>query len=182
MNRLELFDLCFSYHYLTRSLVTLRACLLGLRACLLCPVVTSYYFYPPAVSFHLENMGVQSDPTSLYAAPGNAADENISIRDQPAPETDQRGYRILEQPMGTRRKVKAILMGAGASSLNFFKRTATPAIWGYLKDLEDFKGKLMHSAHYEEGYELSGKRVAVIGAGSSGVQIVAAIQAHSQGE
>jgi cation diffusion facilitator CzcD-associated flavoprotein CzcO len=34
----------------------------------------------------------------------------------------------------------------------------------------------MHSANYEEGYDLSGKKVAVIGCGSSGVQIVAAIQ------
>lgn len=34
----------------------------------------------------------------------------------------------------------------------------------------------MHSAAYEEGYPLEGKRVAVIGAGSSGVQIVANIQ------
>jgi hypothetical protein len=34
----------------------------------------------------------------------------------------------------------------------------------------------MHSANYEEGYVLDGKKVAVIGAGSSGVQIVAAIQ------
>lgn len=42
--------------------------------------------------------------------------------------------------------------------------------------LHDFKGKLMHSAAYEEGYPLEGKRVAVIGAGSSGVQIVANIQ------
>ncbi|KAG8623647.1 hypothetical protein KVT40_008623 [Elsinoe batatas] len=40
----------------------------------------------------------------------------------------------------------------------------------------DFKGKLMHSAAYDEGYDLVGKKVAVIGAGSSGVQIVAAIQ------
>lgn len=34
----------------------------------------------------------------------------------------------------------------------------------------------MHSAAFEEGYPLEGKRVAVIGAGSSGVQIVANIQ------
>jgi cation diffusion facilitator CzcD-associated flavoprotein CzcO len=38
----------------------------------------------------------------------------------------------------------------------------------------------MHSAHYEEGCDLSNKRVAVIGAGSSGVQIVAAIQQKVQ--
>lgn len=67
-------------------------------------------------------MGIQSEPKSLYAAQGNAADENIKIRDQLPPETDQHGYRIKEQPMGTKKRVKAILMGAGASSLNFFKK------------------------------------------------------------
>lgn len=67
-------------------------------------------------------MTIQSEPKSLYAAPGNAADENINIRDQPAPEQDQYGYKIREQPMGTKRKIKVILMGAGASSLNFFKK------------------------------------------------------------
>lgn len=241
-------------------------------------------------------MGIHSEPKSLYAAPGNAADENINIRDRLPPETDQYGYRIQEQPMGTKRKVKVILMGAGASSLNFFKKAEeemenleivcyeknhdiggtwlenrypgcacdipsvnyqftwkiklwshyysySPEIWEYLKSIErendfiskyiklrhriehvewdadigvwrlkvrnmetdeviqdsaeffinaggvlnnwkwpnipglqDFKGKLMHSAHYEEGYDLTNKKVAVIGAGSSGVQIVAAIQ------
>lgn len=40
----------------------------------------------------------------------------------------------------------------------------------------------MHSAAYEEGYPLEGKRVAVIGAGSSGVQIVANIQKKGESE
>lgn len=48
--------------------------------------------------------------------------------------------------------------------------------WPTIPGLHDFKGKLMHSARYEEGYDLKGKKVAVIGAGSSGVQIIAAIQ------
>lgn len=243
-------------------------------------------------------MAIQSEPKSLYATAGTIADQNvpINVRDLPAPETDVHGYRIREQPMGTKRKVKVILMGAGASSLNFFKKAEeqmenldivcyeknhdiggtwlenrypgcacdipsptyqfswkiklwshyysySPEIWEYLKEIEqendfinkyiklrheimhaqwddeaglwrigirdlvknnvfevtaeffinaggvlnnwkwpnipglhDFKGKLMHSAHYEEGYDLTNKRVAVIGAGSSGVQIVAAIQ------
>lgn len=34
----------------------------------------------------------------------------------------------------------------------------------------------MHSAEWEDGYDLQGKSVAVLGCGSSGVQIVAAIQ------
>lgn len=48
--------------------------------------------------------------------------------------------------------------------------------WPEIPGLHDFKGKLMHSANYEEGYALDGKKVTVVGAGSSGVQIVAAIQ------
>ncbi|KAI4961273.1 hypothetical protein J4E86_000300 [Alternaria arbusti] len=246
-------------------------------------------------------MGIQSDPpSSLYAAAGTAADDNVKVRDQLPPETDQHGYRINEQPMGTKRKVKVVLMGAGASTLNFLKKAEeemenleivcyeknhdvggtwlenrypgcacdipsvnyqfswkiklwshyysySPEIWEYLKSIErendfiakyirlrhrlehvewddaaglwrfrvrdlgkdvvfedsaeffvnaggvlnkwkwpeipglqDFKGKLMHSANYEEGYDLSNKRVAVIGAGSSGVQIVASIQQKVQ--
>lgn len=238
------------------------------------------------------------------------------------PETDEHGYKIREHPMGTRRQLKVILMGAGASALNFFKKAEeelsnveivcyeknhdiggtvspvyidsgagklkadlhyfskwlennypgcacdvpavnyqfswkiklwthfysySPEIWRYLKDIEqennfidkyiklqhqvehvewdgdaglwrikvkdlqtgevkddsaeffinaggvlnkwkwpeipgisEFKGKLMHSARYDDSYDLTGKRVAVIGAGSSGVQIVSAIQSKVQ--
>lgn len=67
-------------------------------------------------------MVIHSEPKSLYASHGNAADENVKIRNQPPPETDQYGYRIREQPMGTKKRIKIILMGAGASSLNFFKK------------------------------------------------------------
>lgn len=48
--------------------------------------------------------------------------------------------------------------------------------WPDIEGIKDFKGKLMHSAAYEEGYDLKDKRVAVLGAGSSGVQIVSNIQ------
>ncbi|KAF1838443.1 FAD/NAD(P)-binding domain-containing protein [Decorospora gaudefroyi] len=229
-----------------------------------------------------------AQPSSLHAT--------TNLRDQRPPDADQHGYRIKEQPMGTKRKIKVILMGAGASSLNLFKKAEedmeklemvcyeknndvggtwlenrypgcacdipsvnyqfswkiklwshyysyAPEIWDYLKSIErendfitkyiklrhrlehvewddvaglwrcqvrdldkdvlfqdsaeffinaggvlnnwkwpqipglkDFRGKCMHSANYEQGYDLSNKRVAVIGAGSSGVQIVAAIQ------
>ena len=42
--------------------------------------------------------------------------------------------------------------------------------------LDIFKGKLMHSAVWDGNYDLTGNRVAVIGGGSSAVQIMPAIQ------
>lgn len=50
--------------------------------------------------------------------------------------------------------------------------------WPDVPGFKDFKGKVMHTAHYEEGLDLRGKRVAVLGAGSSGVQCVAHIQSE----
>jgi cation diffusion facilitator CzcD-associated flavoprotein CzcO len=48
--------------------------------------------------------------------------------------------------------------------------------WPQIPGLQDFKGELIHSANWPEKYEYSGKKVAVIGNGSSGVQIVPALQ------
>jgi cation diffusion facilitator CzcD-associated flavoprotein CzcO len=42
--------------------------------------------------------------------------------------------------------------------------------------LESFEGKIMHSARWDHGYELAGKRVASIGTGASAIQYVPAIQ------
>ncbi|OAX83506.1 hypothetical protein ACJ72_02121 [Emergomyces africanus] len=47
--------------------------------------------------------------------------------------------------------------------------------WPDIPGLTTFKGRLFHTARYEEGFDLKGKRVAVIGSGSSGVQTVAAV-------
>lgn len=246
-------------------------------------------------------MGVKHDaPNNIYGDPhvdDVALDNPTAERDgYLIPDRDESGYQIREQLYGTKREVRVIIMGAGASTLNFLKKAEeqmenikitvyeknydvggtwlenrypgcacdipsvnyqfswaiklwthfysySPEIWRYIKDvyeknnfinkyiklqhqinhvewderagqwvlkvknlvtgeeLEDraeyfinaggvlnkvkfpdiegihnFKGKLMHSAAYEEGYDLKDKRVAVVGAGSSGVQIVAKIQ------
>lgn len=42
--------------------------------------------------------------------------------------------------------------------------------------LDSFPGKVFHSARWDHGYDLRGKRVAVIGTGASAIQIVPAIQ------
>ncbi|KAK2750270.1 hypothetical protein FQN55_002417 [Onygenales sp. PD_40] len=46
--------------------------------------------------------------------------------------------------------------------------------WKYpdIEGIENFKGKLLHSARWDDNYEFEGKKVAVIGIGSSGIQIV----------
>ncbi|OAL46300.1 FAD/NAD(P)-binding domain-containing protein [Pyrenochaeta sp. DS3sAY3a] len=44
--------------------------------------------------------------------------------------------------------------------------------WPNIEGLQDFKGKLVHSARWDQEYDFTDKRVAVIGIGSSGIQIV----------
>lgn len=44
-----------------------------------------------------------------------------------------------------------------------------------IEGLDDFEGKLIHSARWDHEYELAGKRVAVVGTGASAVQIVPSI-------
>ncbi|KAK9852250.1 hypothetical protein MYU51_008649 [Penicillium brevicompactum] len=47
--------------------------------------------------------------------------------------------------------------------------------WPAIPGLKSFKGKLMHSASWDESYDYKGKTVAVVGNGSSGIQIVPAM-------
>ncbi|MCX7062878.1 MAG: NAD(P)/FAD-dependent oxidoreductase [Gammaproteobacteria bacterium] len=45
-----------------------------------------------------------------------------------------------------------------------------------VKGLEKFKGKAFHSAHWDHSYDLTGKKVAVIGTGASAIQFVPQLQ------
>lgn len=47
--------------------------------------------------------------------------------------------------------------------------------WPDIKGLHDFKGTLSHTARYDTSTVLDGKRVAVVGVGSSGIQVTANI-------
>lgn len=58
------------------------------------------------------------------------------------------------------------------SAVGPFGRPTTPNFPG----LEHFAGKVMHSFEWDHDYDLSGKRVAVIGTGASAVQIIPEIQ------
>ncbi|KAG6878270.1 hypothetical protein C0992_008328 [Termitomyces sp. T32_za158] len=48
--------------------------------------------------------------------------------------------------------------------------------WPDIPGLKDFKGVLMHTADYDRSISLEGKRVGLIGNGSSGIQVLPAIQ------
>jgi cation diffusion facilitator CzcD-associated flavoprotein CzcO len=47
--------------------------------------------------------------------------------------------------------------------------------WPAIEGLHSFGGKVLHSANYDHGVPLEDKTVAVIGSGSSGIQIVPTI-------
>ena len=42
--------------------------------------------------------------------------------------------------------------------------------------LDQFRGKVFHSAQWEHGFDLTGKRVCVVGTGASAIQFVPQIQ------
>ncbi|TID03888.1 putative sterigmatocystin biosynthesis monooxygenase stcW [Colletotrichum higginsianum] len=48
--------------------------------------------------------------------------------------------------------------------------------WPDIPGLHDFKGTLLHSANWETSFDAAGKTLAVIGNGSTGIQIVPALQ------
>lgn len=48
-----------------------------------------------------------------------------------------------------------------------------------IKGLDSFKGKVLHTAGWDTSYEWEGKRIGVIGNGSSGIQVVPALQAKA---
>ena len=67
--------------------------------------------------------------------------------------------------------VQSFRARAVISAVGTFNAPSTPAIAG----LEDFEGEVVHSAEWPDGLDLRGRRVAVVGAGASGQQIVPAI-------
>lgn len=80
-------------------------------------------------------------------------------------EQDEQRWR-LETSKGT---YTANVLVAAAGSLS------DPAI-PKLNGLETFRGKVFHSARWDHEFELTGRRVAVIGTGASAIQFVPAIQ------
>ncbi|KAM0751744.1 FAD/NAD-P-binding domain-containing protein [Meredithblackwellia eburnea MCA 4105] len=52
--------------------------------------------------------------------------------------------------------------------------------WPNIKGLHSFKGDLCHTARWPKGLDAKGKRIAVIGSGSSGIQLLAHVQPEAE--
>ncbi|KAH0837416.1 hypothetical protein AYO21_12005 [Fonsecaea monophora] len=78
-------------------------------------------------------------------------------------------WKIKVDTNGAIQEDTADILINGTGFLNKWK-------WPAIPGLHDFKGKLVHSANWDKDYSWEGKKVAVIGNGSSGIQIVPAMQ------
>ncbi|KAJ5279048.1 hypothetical protein N7478_004420 [Penicillium angulare] len=76
--------------------------------------------------------------------------------------------QLFDQMTGETFEDSADLLMTGTGLLNEWK-------WPSIPGLQSFKGQLLHSACWDEDWESQGKNIAVIGAGSSGIQIVPAL-------
>ncbi|KIW99944.1 uncharacterized protein Z518_10872 [Rhinocladiella mackenziei CBS 650.93] len=77
----------------------------------------------------------------------------------------------VRRPDGTEFQDTCNVLVNGGGILNNWK-------WPDIKGLHSFQGILQHSAHYDPAIDLKGKRVAVIGIGSSGIQIISKISSQ----
>ena len=77
---------------------------------------------------------------------------------------------IVQTSTGLGFEAQSLVAAAGQLSRPF-----TPRLPG----LADFRGATFHSAEWKQGYDLSGKSVAIIGSGASAVQIIPAIAAQA---
>ncbi|KAK6209485.1 steroid monooxygenase [Colletotrichum tabaci] len=84
-------------------------------------------------------------------------------------EEEQKWHVRVQRQDGTTFEDKADVFVNASGVLNKWK-------WPAIKGRETFKGTMMHSANWDNSVDLKGKRVGVIGSGSSAVQIVPSIQ------
>jgi cation diffusion facilitator CzcD-associated flavoprotein CzcO len=77
-----------------------------------------------------------------------------------------RGLWTLRTSVGETVNARAVVAGVGA--------LVDPKL-PQIKDLATFRGKMFHTARWNHDYDITGKRVAVIGTGASAVQVVPSI-------
>ncbi|PWR21926.1 flavin-containing monooxygenase [Zavarzinia compransoris] len=84
---------------------------------------------------------------------------------------EARGLWTVRTAAGEAIEAQFVVSGLGQLSRPQFPR---------IRGMDAFKGKAFHSAYWDHGYDLRGKRVAVIGTGASAVQFVPEVQKAAQ--
>ncbi len=79
---------------------------------------------------------------------------------------DERQAWILVDASGIEYEARVLV-----SAVGLFNTSASPEIEG----LDDFRGTVFHSSHWDHAHDLTGRRVAVIGTGATAIQVVPAI-------
>jgi 4-hydroxyacetophenone monooxygenase len=87
-------------------------------------------------------------------------------------ESDSRWRLGLEDPRGQRREIKANFL---VSASGLFSVPNFPDIPG----IEGFQNKMLHTASWDHSYNFTGKKIALIGNGSSGAQIMPRLAAKA---
>ena len=82
-------------------------------------------------------------------------------------------FRVLDAGSDNIVEDVADVFMTGVGVLNAWK-------WPEIEGLHTFKGKLLHSANWDPDYDATHEKIAVIGGGSSGIQIVPALQPKVQ--
>ncbi|KAJ5345174.1 hypothetical protein N7452_003178 [Penicillium brevicompactum] len=82
--------------------------------------------------------------------------------------------QVMNEKTGAVIEDSADVFMTGTGLLNEWK-------WPSIPGLHNFKGKLLHSASWDSTYDTKDKEIAVIGAGSSGIQIVPALLENVKG-
>jgi 4-hydroxyacetophenone monooxygenase len=86
---------------------------------------------------------------------------------------EAQGWELTVTDADGRRTVRA---DAVISAVGFLSRPNIPKLEG----IEDFGGDWFHTARWPEGYDLSGKRVAVVGTGCTGYQAIPEIAQEAE--
>ncbi|KAH7072085.1 hypothetical protein BKA63DRAFT_605008 [Paraphoma chrysanthemicola] len=76
---------------------------------------------------------------------------------------------VLNLETGEKSVDEANVVINGGGPLNDWK-------WPDIEGLHDFQGPILHTAHWDASVDLKGKRIAVIGSGASGIQVVPQLQ------
>ena len=81
---------------------------------------------------------------------------------------DQGQWKVVVENDGKQREEYADILISAQGFLNTWK-------WPEISGLQEFEGHKVHSASWDHGYDYSGKKMAIIGNGSSGIQILPAL-------